>query len=498
MLPNFFLETNILELIRHFLTIFVIIAYYLTIIITIFLIILDNRHPGKTFSWILVIILIPVIGLLFYIFFGRNLRKHKLLDQKKQIGFHSINPDYYDRLFDNKYLDAITEETILEKHNVIKYLINHSRAALTRHNHIRILQNGEVAFFDILKALRKAKHHIHLEYYIIEEDKIGNQIKKILIQKARQGIEVRLIYDDVGSWKLSRSFKKELADAGIEIYPFMPVRFPLPTSNINYRNHRKIIVIDGKIGFAGGLNIADRYVNEKKRKDKMYWRDTHIRIEGEAVKSLQLVFLNDWIYASGKPIHLESSYFPDYLPHKKTWMQIISSGPDSESEFIMEAFFIAISRAKKKISICTPYFIPNESLLTALKTASLGGTEVNLLLPYRSDNRLVQYSSMSYFEELLKAGIKVFLYKKGFIHSKILLVDGVIASVGSANFDFRSFEQNLEVTAIIYDEEICRELEDSFNEDVQNSEAVRLEEWQNRKFINKIRESVLRMFAPLF
>ena len=495
---NFFLETNVLELIRHFLTIILIVAYYLIIIITVIFIILENRHPAKTFSWILVISLIPVVGFLLYIFFGRNLRKHKLLDQKKQIGFHRINPDYYDRIFDNRYLDTISEEAIKDKHNVIQYLINHSRSALTRHNHVHILQNGEVAFFDILKTLRKAKHHIHMEYYIIEEDKIGNQIKKILMQKARQGVEVRLIYDHVGSWKLSRSFKKELADAGVVLYPFMPVRFPLPTSNINYRNHRKIIIVDGKTGFMGGLNIADRYVNEKKRKDKMYWRDTHIRIEGEAVKSLQLIFLNDWIYTSRRPVHLESSYFPDYLPHKKTWIQIISSGPDSESEFIMEAFFIAISRARKKISICTPYFIPNESLLTALKTASLGGTEVNLLLPYRSDNRLIQYSSMSFFEELLKAGINVFLYKKGFIHSKILLVDNVFASVGSANFDFRSFEQNLEVTAIIYDEEICRKLEDSFAEDMRSSEVVKLEDWQNRRFINKIRESVLRMFAPLF
>ncbi len=498
MTSTIYLSANILELIRHFLSVILITAYYLTIIITILLIILDNRYPAKTFSWILVITLIPVIGFLLYVFFGRNLRKHKLLDRKKQIGFHRVNPDYYDKIFDVDYLGTISDEMIKDKHNVINYLINHSRSALTRQNHVRVLQNGEVTFFDILKALRKAEHHIHLEYYILEEDKIGTQVKKILIQKARQGIEVRLIYDDVGSWKLSRSFKKELRNAGVEIYAFMPVKFPLPTRNINYRNHRKIIVIDGKTGFVGGLNIADRYVNEKKRKDKMYWRDTHIMIDGEAVKSLQLLFLNDWIYVSRKPVHLETPYFPDFVPDKKTWMQIISSGPDSDSEFIMEAFFIAISRAKENISICTPYFVPNESLLTALKTASLGGTEVNVLLPYRSDNRLIQYSSMSYIEELLKAGIRVFLYKKGFIHSKILLVDGVIASVGSANFDFRSFEQNLEVTAIMYDREICRELQKSFLADIRNSEALKLEEWQNRKLINKILESVFRMLAPLF
>jgi cardiolipin synthase len=285
-----------------------------------------------------------------------------------------------------------------------------------------------------------------------------------------------------------------MTDAGIDTYPFLPVRFPLLTNKINYRNHRKIVVVDGKIGFVGGLNIADRYLQGSE--ELGIWRDTHLRLEGEAVYSLQVVFLVDWYFVSDEIVKGEA-YFPPNQVQEHHFVQITTSGPDSDWASIMQAYFAAISSAQSTIYISTPYFMPNEGIITALKTASLSGLDVRILLPSRSDSKIVFWSSRSYVSELLEAGIKIYFYEKGFPHSKLLLVDGVLCSVGTANMDIRSFDQNFEVSALIYDEAITLELQRTYLSDLQNSTEIHLETWEKRPRWHQIGENVARIFSPL-
>jgi len=378
--------------------------------------------------------------------------------------------------------------------NIMRLLLNSSKSLLTEKNRVNVLQNGRETFDSIIAAIDGAKHHIHLEYYIIDDDHIGNLIRKLLIKKVQEGVKVRFIYDDVGCWSLPKHFVDSMSDAGIEIYSFLPVRFPLLTNKINYRNHRKIVVVDGIIGFVGGLNIADRYLQGSE--ELGIWRDMHLRLEGEAVNSLQVVFLVDWYFVSDDIVKGDE-YFPTNQPDESHFVQITASGPDSDWASIMQAYFAAIASAKSSIYISTPYFMPNEGILTALKTASLSGLDVRIMLPSRSDSKMVFWSSRSYVTELLEAGIKIYFYEKGFPHSKLLLVDEVLCSIGTANMDIRSFDQNFEVSALIYDEAITLDLQKSYLNDLQNSTEIKLETWENRPRWDSIRESVARIFSPL-
>jgi cardiolipin synthase A/B len=470
------------------------IIYFTTAIFISLSVILDNRNPSKTISWIIVLFVLPFIGLLLYLFFGQNYRKEKIYSRKGMEDFHRIRNFSDNQLIELFSKDFLSNEKIRSKLPIITLLMNNSKALLTEKNRVSILNNGRRTFQSIFTELRKAKNHIHLEYYIIDEDKLGNELKDILIEKATEGLEVRLIYDDVGCWRLSKKFLNDLSAAGVEHHPFMPVRFPYFANRINYRNHRKIVVIDGKVGFVGGLNIADRYLYGNKKLGP--WRDTHLKIEGEAVNALQVVFLIDWQFVSGQTIK-DIRYFPKTRISNTQLVQITASGPDSDWASIMQAYFAAISTAQQYIYISNPYFIPNESILTALKTASLSGVDVRIILPGESDAFLTYYSSLSYVQELLEANIRVFFYRKGFIHSKLILVDDVFSSVGTANMDMRSFDDNFEVNALIYDEEICLELRKSFFDDILHSEEVVLNEFRKRSLRRKLTESVSRIFSPL-
>jgi cardiolipin synthase len=323
---------------------------------------------------------------------------------------------------------------------------------------------------------------------------IGNQLRELLIKKAKEGIKIRLIYDDVGCWSLPDEFIESMTDAGIEVFPFLPVRFPTLTYKINYRNHRKIVVVDGQVGFVGGLNIADRYLEG--HRDYGIWRDTHLQIEGEAVSSLQVVFFIDWFFVSQQVIR-EEKYFKTDKADEHHLVQITASGPDSDYASIMQAYFAAIASAQASIYISSPYFMPNESILTALKTASLSGVDVRILLPARSDSKIVFWATRSYVSELLEAGINIYFYEKGFPHSKLLIVDGVLSSVGTANMDIRSFDQNFEISALIYDEAISKELQEYYLIDLSNSTHITLDLWEQRPRWDSIRESVARIFSPL-
>lgn len=472
------------------------VVYLFTILSTVVMVILDKRDPSKTTVWVLILLLVPIFGLVFYLFFGQNHRKKKMFSRKELVDLKRIEEITKTQLQEIRAEKYMSIPAVAANIKIITLLLNNSKALLTLNNLVKILQTGTKTFQSIIHDIDQAQDSIHLEFYIVASDDIGNLIKDKLIAKAKSGVNVRLIYDDVGSWKLSKKFIRELKEAGAEVYPFMKVTFPLLTSKVNYRNHRKIIVIDGKVGYMGGMNIADRY--HKGDNTLGTWYDTVLRIEGEAVKSLQTIFFIDWFFVSNEVVSDINKYFPNHIPDETHTLQVAVSGPDSDWASIMQAFFVAITRARKHIYIATPYFVPNESILTALKTASLSGIDVKLLLPGKSDSTIVYWSSMSYVSELLDAGIEVFLFQGGFNHSKILMIDSLFASVGSANMDIRSFEDNFELLSMVYDEELTLVLENQFHKDLERSKQICPAEWNKRKGIQLFKESFARMFSPLF
>jgi len=408
----------------------------------------------------------------------------------------------HDRLISlaSAQINRISEGEILDSHylesnrNLITLLLNNSNAVVTVGNQLKVLKNGKATFESILEALESAREFIHLDYYIFADDDIGRQIISVLKRKAAIGVEVRLIVDDVGSWELKNPFFKEMWAANIQAYSFLQVRFPNLTAKVNYRNHRKIIVIDGLVGYLGGVNVADRYMGVDSKHGA--WRDTHLKIEGDAVNTLQTVFMIDWFFVSQTELN-DPKYFPSRKPPGHKMVQVVASGPDSDWPGIMMGIFQAISSAKKYVYIETPYFTPNESVLLAMKTAAMGGVDVRVMIPERSDATVTMLSSRSFIREMLEAGVKFYFYTKGFLHSKIVVVDDSLSILGSANMDVRSFEQNFEVTAFIFDEETSVELRDMFFDDLKDCYQVEMEAWINRPKMMVIKESFARIVSPL-
>jgi len=468
--------------------------YPFTICFIIMLILLENRDPVKTLAWILVLVLLPLLGIILYLFFGHNFRKRKTFSKKAESDLaqiHNLQGLHAPDLEEKNYYN---DEKIKRKSNIITLLVNNSKALLTEKNDVKVLNNGSEIFPAILEALKHARDHIHLSFYTIEDDKIGNAVRNVLEEQARNGVEVRVIFDAVGSWTLSKKYVKSLRSAGVEVFSFRPVNFPFLTSKLNCRYHRKIIVVDGKTGFLGGINIADKYLYGDKKLG--FWRDTHLQLDGNAVHNLQTVFLTDWYFVSNQNLSAQR-FFPLISPAGDKLVQIVASGQNSEWSSIMHAYFSAIASASEYIFISTPYFTPNRSILTALKTAALSGIDVRLIMPGKSDSAIIQWSSFSYIEEMLRAGVRVFIYQNGFTHGKLVLVDGVFSSVGSANMDIRSFDQNLEINGLIYNREIARALEKMFDEDLQNSYELDLPTYLERPLREKFKESAARIFSPL-
>lgn len=469
-------------------------VYVITVIATAIIIISQNRSPHKTMSWILVLILVPVVGIVFYLVFGQNYRKQKIFSRKGLVDFIKLEELSAEQLSDLAEKTYIHDPYIEDKTKIVRLLLRNSKAILTNINKVSILNNGDEKFRAMFKAMKKAKHHIHLEYYILESDNIGKELGNILIKKADEGVKVKIIYDDVGSWKLKKQFIRELEKHGIEFACFMPVSFPILTRKINYRNHRKITVVDGRVGFVGGINIADHYIHGNSKIP--FWRDTHMMTEGQAAVALQIIFATDWYFLK-KELLDDPIYFPEPLIDDKTLVQIVASGPDSDWASIMQAYFTSITLARKNVYISTPYFIPNESILTALKTAALSGIDVKILIPGISDSKFVYFATLSFVNELLETGIEVYIYRKGFNHSKIIMVDNAFCSIGTANMDYRSFSQNFEVNALIYDPVVTSELTYWFFEDLKDSELIYLDEWTKRPVMNKFKANIARIASPL-
>lgn len=465
------------------LTLFVL--YAISILGLVLVVLLENRNPLKTISWVIVLLTLPGIGLIFYFFFGQDNRRQRIISRRtyKRImkPLHSGVPEQ-DKCVVLPAYQPLVKLLNRDDHNPLLY-----GSSITTYT------NGTDKFTAFIKALREARHHIHIQYYIFADDEIGRQVKNLLMAKAREGVQVRVLYDDVGSWNVKERFFREMKAAGIEVYAFLRVAFPVLTSKVNYRNHRKIAVIDGKIGFIGGMNIADRYI---KGVSWGVWRDTHFRIEGKGVHGLQSAFLIDW-YVVSKQLIKGKDYYPDEAIFGDNILQVIASGPTGPWRTLLQAVIFCITNAKKYLYIQTPYFLPAESMNQALQTAALGGIDVRLMLPEHSDTRSVHLATHSFLDDMLRAGVKVYFYKAGFLHSKLLLVDDELACIGSANFDFRSFEHNFEVNAFIYHQPFALEMRQLFMDDLKNCETVYPAQWLNRPLTKRLIESFMRLFSPL-
>lgn len=467
---------------------------YLLVIFTAFVVLTKNINPTKTISYIIVLVFFPFFGLIVYYLFGQEYRKNKIFNRKNILN-HKIIADVRRRIEpDKQEMRDLKEDLLDDKIKLVKLLHSSENAPLTVKNDVKIIKNGENKFKLLLADLRRAKKHIHMEYYILRDDKIGLEVIDILCAKAKEGVKVRLSIDDVGS-SISRKNKKRMVQSGVEWHPFMPVLFPGFTGKMNYRNHRKIVIIDGQIGYIGGINVSDTYVNYEGC--QTFWRDTHLRVIGESVKSLQIHFLMTWEFVSNKTIELEDSFFPKEDCQEYVAMQIAASGPDTDWANIMEVIFTAIVTSEKYVYLTTPYFIPNEQIITALQVASKSGVDVRLLIPKDSDSWTAKHATNSYIECLLEADVKIYRYCKGFIHAKTIVIDDVFSTVGTTNMDYRSFNINFEINAIIYNKEKSLELKSHFFEDLKESEAIDKERWLTRPKIEKLKESYCRLWAPL-
>ncbi|KAA9027566.1 cardiolipin synthase [Niallia endozanthoxylica] len=470
---------------------------YVSILITIlgtvigFVIFLENRHPAQTLTWLVVLGGFPLLGFIFYLFFGRNYRKEKMFREKYFLDRQAfLQHEGQDPVSEGKIKQAGAHQKKLF------YLAQRlGNSPISFGTDTKVLTNGDETFSQIVEELSKAVHHIHLEYYIVRDDEIGEKIKSILIQKAREGVKVRFLYDAVGSWKLSKRYIQNLISEGVEMIPFGPVKLPFLNSKFNFRNHRKIIVIDGSIGFVGGLNIGDEYLGRNEHFG--FWRDTHLMLKGEGVRSLQLIFLQDWYYMTNRSF-LTSEYLSPILEENKHGgVQLIAGGPDNEWSAIKNIFFSMITSAKESVWIASPYFIPDEDIFSAIKIAALSGIDVRILVPNKPDKRIVFHASRSYFPDLLDAGVKIYEYEKGFMHSKFLIVDHELASIGTSNMDMRSFHLNFEVNAFLYRTKSTEKLVREYMNDLKNAREIHAGTFRKRHLGYRLLESTSRLLSPL-
>lgn len=463
------------------------VVYSIIIIITMVRVLMDNRQPAKTMAWMLVLMFIPFLGIILYIFFGQNTRKERKIWQQS-----------LDQLTKRSMLEFVEQKdfNIPEEYRTISNLFMNQNLALPfKNNEVEIYTSGYDFFPSLLMEIGKAEHHIHIDTFIISDDPLGRIIADALIDKARQGVEVRLIYDDVGSWRTPNSFFTRMRNEGIEVYAFMPVRFPAFTSRVNYRNHRKICVIDGEVGFIGGMNIARRYVQGT---PKQSWRDTHVKLTGAAVYGLQRAFLVDWYFVS-KVFITERSYYPEIIiGQNNSLVQVVTSSPTSLWPEIEQGYVRILTNTKHYVYMETPYFLPTDPILFAMRVAALSGVDVRLMIPYETDTKVVEWASRSYVIEASKAGVKILLYRKGFNHSKLLVSDDAMATIGSTNVDFRSFENDFEANAFFYDKKIALQVKEVFLADQKDSiDLDDVRRFIKKPFLQRLWESFVRLLSPL-
>lgn len=462
----------------------------LNIIFSLSLIFIERRDPTTTWAWLLILNILPGLGFLIYILLGQNLSRQKIFKEKTALDENKR------RKLSNLHKSESHEHDGGEKFfDLRKMNFNHSGAKYTTNNEVKVYTNGEDKFKQLIEDIRNAEKYIHVEYYIFRNDILGKAIVDELTKKAESGLEVRLLVDSMGSHSLTKKSLKKYLAAGGKFSIFFPGILPHINTRINYRNHRKIVVIDGNYGYVGGFNVGKEYINRDPKVG--FWRDTHVRIEGEAVNDLNERFLLDWCYASEEEIEDFNEYIPDRKECGDVGIQIVTSGPDHKEEYIKNAYIKLINNAKKNVYMETPYLVPDLPILESLKISALSGVDVRIIIPGNPDHFFMQWAASSYIGELLEAGIKIYSYQNGFIHAKTIVADSTVISIGTANMDIRSFKLNFEVNAIIYDDRVATEAETQFMEDIKESEEITKEVYSNRSLTLRIKESLVRLVSPI-
>lgn len=459
--------------------------YGLTILGVVAVVVSENRNPVKSLAWVTVLLVVPLVGLVLYLVFGRNIQNKRIISRRNRRKLRRLTARHLTDLRHGR-----PPESLQARINLASALCGSN---YYEGNHAEVFDNGTDKFNALLADIAAAQHYINLQYYIIVDDNIGTRVLSALEERARAGVKVRIIYDHVGSFKLSRKALRRLKEAGVEAYPFFKVVFPPFGTRINWRNHRKIAIIDGTVGYIGGMNVADRYIDG----GKMFpmWRDLHLRVTGPAVAALQQSFAVDWNFM-GHPL-LVDEVRPARHPHSNIGMQLVTGGPTTQWMNMTLIFQQAISEAKKCVYILTPYFIPTEGLVQTLQVAALSKVDVRLIVPRRSDSDMLRWATCSYVQECLRAGIKVYFYEKGMLHSKAVIIDDDFCTVGSTNFDFRSFEHNFEANMLIYSTEFNARMKALFMRELHDSRRITSAEWNRRPFLEKALESVMRLLSPI-
>lgn len=461
-------------------------VYILVVLSCVVVVITENKNPIRAVSWTLALLFLPVIGVVFYLFFGRSLKGKAMISKKlrRELLEHSRPRQ---QVFEKSGLNAEQIQKVKLAHNLC-------HAHLDLNNSVEIFTNGKKKFQRLMDDIRNARKYIFIQYYIYCDDNLGNQLLNLLAEKVKEGVQVKLLYDHVGSFSTSNKFFRRMRALGVDAHPFFRVTFRKLANRINWRNHRKITVIDGLIGYIGGMNVADRYVEESP--DGRIWRDTHLRVEGPVIESMLYSFAIDWNFmrpdSDVQPIN--DDLYPDA---GDVAMQLVVSGPVDRWNNLVLCFQQAIASARKKVFIQTPYFLPPDALLKALQCAAISGVDVRIMMPEKTDSILLGYGSRSYIDDCLKAGIKIYTFLPGMLHAKTMIVDDNFVTTGSVNFDFRSFENNFEGNLLIYSEEINRKMRDIFFEDIKSCKKITITDWHARSVFERFMESLVRLFAPI-
>lgn len=460
---------------------------YCTVVISCVVVVLsENKNPIRALSWTLALLFLPVVGVVFYLFFGRSMKGKAMISRKvRRKLLERSRPKQHS--FDNTCIDQDHIQMVKLAHNLC-------HAHLDQNNSVEIFTDGYTKFEKLKQDIKAAKEFIYLQYYIYNDDSLGNEIMELLAAKADEGITVKVLYDHVGSFSTSNSFFRKMRDLGVDSHPFFRVTFRKLANRINWRNHRKIAVIDGKIGYIGGMNIADRYVNISS--DGRIWRDTHLRVEGPIIESMLYSFAVDWNFlrpdAEVQPIDVRR-----YNDAGNVAMQLVTSGPIDKWNNLVLCFQQAIASAKKRIYIQTPYFLPTDALLKALQGAALSGVDVRIMMPEKTDSVMLGFGSRSYIDDCLMAGVKIYFYLPGMLHAKTMIVDDSFVSTGSVNFDFRSFENNFEANLLIYSADVNQRMRDIFFQDIKSSRKITISQWRLRGRFEKTMEALVRLFSPI-
>lgn len=484
---------------------------YINLVLSVMIVFFQRRDPKAVWTWLLALYFVPVFGFLFYLVFCQDMHKSKMFRIKgveDRLNFTARSQEDFLRSHDMSLSDPLA----MDYEDLVMFNLETSGAVLTADNHVEVFTDGESKFGDLRQEMRRAKRFIHIQYYIIKDDELFDSIRPILLAKAKEGVEVRILYDGMGGRFMPQKKWRELEAAGVKVGEFFPAILGRLQLRLNYRNHRKIVVIDGQIGYVGGFNIGREYISKDPKFG--YWRDTHLKLSGGSVISLQIRFALDWNYATKENLFENLGYFDIAASEMELsdsfsdmdlggikcppiGIQIVASGPDARCKQIRDNYIQLFNKARKHIYIQTPYFVPDDAVLSALQIAARSGVDVRLMIPCKPDHPFVYWATYSYVGDLLSAGARCYTYENGFLHAKGVMVDGRVSSYGTANMDIRSFELNFEVNAVIYDEETTEQLEEIFENDLKMCKEITPDIYADRNLWIRIKEQCSRLLSPL-